>query len=354
MRLSRPTALTPGRLPHVEVVVPCYNYGSYLPGCIASIVQQPAVRVTVTIVDDASPDGSGDVAQRIAEAHPNVKLIRNETNLGMVGTFNRGLKQVDSDYVVLISADDRLAPGSLARAAALIEANPRVGLVYGRTQKFADQPKPRPPMPTVTWTTWSGDDWISLQLHRGWSNIASPEAMVRTDVQHEVGYYDPALRHTLDVEMWLRIAAVSDVGHINGVDQAYYRRHPASYSSQFSAIQDIEERWKAYDQFLNNWSRPAQAAELRAVVRRRLADEALFDLLIALEQGPVDDAAAERTLSFAAGIDPEVVRRDQWADVTAARDGRPARAPGAVPRRASRSLAQATRWHRWRKFRYLG
>lgn len=353
MKLTWPKAISDGRMPHVEVVVPCHNYGHYLPGCIDSIVNQPGVTTTVTIVDDTSTDDSAAVAERLAERYRQVRLIRNETNLGAWRTFNVGLRQADSDYVVLISADDLLAPGALGRATALMENNPTVGLVYGHAQKFASQPVLKRPMPTTSWTTWRGDRWIGMQLSRSWSNIASPEAVVRTRVHHEVGYYDPGLAHTADVEMWLRLAAVSDVGHINGVDQAYYRRQQVSHSARFSMYQDIDERWSAYSQFLTNWSDSDSSAKYRPIVRRRLSRSALFLLLQQLDHDDVDPET-EAVLELAARIDPDVVTTDLWSDVQArVQHKSPAGLAGSV-RTAARALAHRTRWHSWYRWRYFG
>lgn len=351
MKLSRPTALT--RRPRVEVVVPCYNYGAFLPACVASIVAQPHIEVKVTIVDDASPDGSGAVADRLASEDQRVRVLHNDVNLGMVGTFNRGISQVDSDYMLLISADDMVAPGALTRAAALMQRHPSVGLVYGHAQKFTEHPVTHRPFPAVTWSSWRGDDWIELQLRRAWSGISSPEAVVRTSAQHEAGLYDPGLPHTLDVEMWLRIAAVSDVGHINGVDQAYYRRADTSYSSKFGIYQDIEERWQAYDQFLSRWARTERAAELRPLVQQKLAQEALFGLLQDIEGGAGDAQAIEDVLALAERVDPDVSHTALWTDIAAHRGG-PERVAGGARRAAVRALARRSRWQRWRRARYFG
>jgi len=354
VRVSRPVRTALGRTPHVEVVIPCHNYGHFLAGCVESVIRQLGVRTSVTIVDDASTDDSADIGERLARTHREVRLIRNDTNLGAVRTFNVGLARADSDYVVLLSADDLLAPGSLARATALMEARPSVGLVFGHAQKFATHPVPHPARPAVTWTTWRGEEWIERQLRRAWNNISSPEAVVRTYVQHEAGYYDPGLPRTHDVEMWLRIAALADVGHINGVEQAYYRRHEASHSSQFSASQDAEERWRAYDQFLSRWTQAEPAVRLRSIAQRRLSDEVLFDLLRELDRGDVTEQTITGVLEVAARIDPDVVGRGQWADVQAGRSGTHRPSAAALTRTAGRELARLARWHRWRRFRYLG
>jgi len=337
----------------MEVVVPCYNYGEFLPGCVRSILDQPGLDLAVTIVDDASPDGSGEIADALAADDPRVSVLHNDPNLGMVATFNRGISQVDSDYMLLISADDLVAPGALTRAAALMESHPKVGLVYGHAQKFADEPRLHGAYPFVSWSVWSGREWILTQLGRAWSNISSPEAVVRTDVQHEVGLYDAGLPHTLDVEMWLRIADVSDVGHINGIDQAYYRRQPQSYSTRFNSYRDIEERWRAYDQFLTGWSQRDEAARLRARVRATLTAEALSSLVTELEAGVAPAAAhVAEVRAMVERIDPGAARTSLWTDVDAAVSG--AGEAAYRLRRLRRGAAQRVGWRRWHRARYFG
>ncbi|MGO4433768.1 glycosyltransferase family 2 protein, partial [Paenarthrobacter sp. RAF9] len=126
--------------PTVSVVVPCYNYGHYLPQAVGSALAQEGVDVEVIVVDDASTDGSAAVAWRLASSDPRISVVHHATNQGHIATYNDGLARAGGRYVTLLSADDLLAPGALARAAALMEANPRVGMVYGLPKDFTDQP----------------------------------------------------------------------------------------------------------------------------------------------------------------------------------------------------------------------
>ena len=52
---------------------------------------------------------------------------------------------------------------------------------------------------------------------------------MRGSVQRAVGGYSPELPHAGDLEMWLRIAAVSDIAYVRRVPQAFYRVHPLEY-----------------------------------------------------------------------------------------------------------------------------
>ena len=140
--------VAPTRTARVSVVVPCYNYAHYLPACLGSALDQPGVEVEAIVVDDASSDGSREVAEDLSAADPRVKLIRHPRNKGHIATYNDGLEAASGEYLVLLSADDLLAPGSLARAAALLEAHPAVGFVYGRAVEFSGDAPPETPGPS--------------------------------------------------------------------------------------------------------------------------------------------------------------------------------------------------------------
>ena len=66
----------------------------------------------------------------------------------------------------------------------------------------------------------------------GHTVVSSPEVVVRTRLQQQIGGYLPSLPHTADVEMWMRFAAHSGVAFIKGVDQAYYRIHGTQMTTE--------------------------------------------------------------------------------------------------------------------------
>src|SRR2546430_2944744 len=100
-------------MPTVSVVVPCYKYGHYVTDCVTSILTNTEVELDVLVIDDASPDDSWEVVRRLPELDPRIRVRRNERNLGLIGTANSGVMAATGEYVVLISADDALAPGWL-------------------------------------------------------------------------------------------------------------------------------------------------------------------------------------------------------------------------------------------------
>ena len=296
----------------VSVVIPCYNYGHYLRDAVRSVLEdQPGVDVRVLVIDDASPDGSVDVARAIAASDERVSVSEHAANRGHIATYNEGLLEwADGDYTVLLSADDQLAPGALRRAADLMEAHPGVGFVYGHPLHFMHgTPLPSARTSVKGWSVWPGSWWIERRFRDAHSCITSPEVVVRTSLQKRVGGYDQRLPHTGDIEMWMRLAAYADVGYIRGVDQAFYRVHGQNMNKSWTALVDMGQRRMAYEAVLERCGdRLPDAKQLSEIVRRRLAREALWSAARAYDRGRTEETPVDDLIAFAFDCWPDANR----------------------------------------------
>jgi hypothetical protein len=332
----------------VSVVIPCYNYGRYLPGAVASALEQPGVDVDVIIVDDASTDGSEDVALGLAAADPRVRAVIHETNMRHIATYNDGLSRAEGTYVVLLSADDLLAPGSLQRSTALMEAHPDVGLVYGYAPDFTDSP-PRPRDEVRNWSVWPGRAWLRRICRRGTNIIVNPEAMLRASTLTEVGGYDPKLPHSADMDLWMRAALVANVGRVNGPDQAYYRVHGANMhlTDYAGLLTDMKERSRTFDQFFASADGSVRGGEaMLASARRAIAYEA-----VRVARMTHDDAAGAAALAdFAVDCYPRIASTAIWIAYRSRAHG-----PLRDARRSAAAFQYDLRWrYRWRRTRRFG
>lgn len=229
----------------VDIVVPCYNYAHYLEECIATLTSQRDVDVRVLIIDDCSPDHTPEIGAALAAADARVSYVRNEQNLGLIGTANRGvIDWAEADYTLLISADDALAPGALARAAAMMDADESIGMTYGRARILGQDDKPVGVADAQTYPTriTRGGDFLKYNCEIG-NPAPSPCAITRTSLQKEIGGYSPTLKHTSDMEMWMRFALRASVGVI-GATQGYYRWHGGNMTAQHTAgvVSDLRHR----------------------------------------------------------------------------------------------------------------
>jgi len=335
----------------VSVVIPCYNYAAFVPAAIGSVLAQAGVSTDVIVVEDCSNDASAEVVAAIAADDARVQLVRHERNQGPVQTFNDGLALARGDFVVRLDADDLLTPGSLARAVAVAEAFPSVGLVYGHPLHFSGERHPNPRRTPSGWVVWPGRVWLEERCRTGINVITSPEVLMRRSVVDRVGGQRD-LAHTHDMEMWLRIASVSDIAYIEGADQAWHREHGNSLSQSLApGFGDLRDRHDAF-RTLFEWTEPhlADTARLRTMAYRALADESLRAVVHMYDRGKQNPELEARLLAFAAGAgvdgDP-LPHAAEAARLIARGPRRPA--PWQVVRAAGRRLRTETEFARWHR-----
>lgn len=304
--------------PSVSVIVPCYRYASVLEGCVESVLVQEGVDVRVLIVDDCSPDETETVGRTLAARDGRVELRRHTQNVGLIATANEGLEWAGGEFVVLLSADDLLTPGALARATQVMEDNPNVGFVYGRAPYWREgRPLPRTTRRWRGTTIWPGREWIELRCRSAHNCISSPEVVVRTSVQRAAGGYDAACTHASDLNMWLRIAARSDVAYVRGAPQAIYRVHADSMlRSANTVMRDLLERRKAWDSFFASCAHELERAdELRGLATQALARQALWRASRAVDRNLIrgDDALpVDELVAFALDVHPRARGLREW------------------------------------------
>ena len=103
--------------PLFSVVLPCYQVEEYLPEALDQILGQSCDDLELIVVDDASPDGCGDIARAAAERDPRVRVVTHERNLGLAAARNSGMDAARGYYLWMPDPDDRYDPDLLARVA---------------------------------------------------------------------------------------------------------------------------------------------------------------------------------------------------------------------------------------------
>lgn len=304
-----------GRKPKVSIIIPCFNYGHYLPDSVGSALAQDEIEPQVIIVDDASTDDSAQVAARYAQTDERVSVVQHQKNTGHVQAFNDGLKEATGEFIVRLDADDLLTTGSVARAVALFDAFPKVGLVYGHPRHFTKSVPPVARTAVRGWRVWAGADWVAYRCARGVNCITTPEAVIRASVMDSIGGLNTALHFSQDMEMWLRAASVSDVGRVDGTDQAFHRDHPASMSATDGSGQllDLQERATVFEVLFNGPGGSLDSADsLHQAARRALAAEALTAAYHAYDRGRTATVDVQSYVAFAMSTYPDVRSLPQW------------------------------------------
>ncbi|TMK39881.1 MAG: glycosyltransferase family 2 protein [Actinobacteria bacterium] len=122
--------------PGVAVVVPCFNDGPTLTEAVRSAQEQERLGELV-VVDDGSTDAP---TKRIFTEleHEGVRVVHRD-NGGLGAARMTGVRACQADYVFPLDADDRLAPGALARLAGALDGDPSLAVVWGDYQVFGER-----------------------------------------------------------------------------------------------------------------------------------------------------------------------------------------------------------------------
>jgi sugar O-acyltransferase (sialic acid O-acetyltransferase NeuD family) len=295
------------KLPRVDVIVPCYKYAHFLRDCVQSVLTQRDVEVRVLIIDDASPDNTVEVAQQLERSDRRVEFRRHIVNHGHIATFNEGIAWAGGDFMLLLSADDRLLPGALGRAAKVFADHPSVGLVHGQAIVGDDPDRNSQPVSQSTqYKVVEGAQFLRTACAGGLNLVQTPTVVVRTQLQKDLGGYRRDLLHTGDMEMWMRFAVHGDIAEL-AAHQAFYRLHGQNMSTKYVRFDDLKERRTAIDALVGAYADKIQEGDrLRAEMIVVLSREAFYMANEAFDSGDAIDC--RRGLDVALEINPDIAR----------------------------------------------
>ena len=112
----------------VSIILPSYNHANYLQTSLPAIFSQSLSPSEIIVIDDASDDNSHEVLSNYSNIHSNLKVLKNEKNLGPIQSVNRGIEMASGDYLAFCSADDYIRPNFLEIMIESLENNPNVAI----------------------------------------------------------------------------------------------------------------------------------------------------------------------------------------------------------------------------------
>ncbi|MCK0168489.1 glycosyltransferase [Jannaschia sp. S6380] len=104
--------------PHVTVVIAAWNAAATLDRAIDAALSQ-TVPVEIVVVDDASTDGTGDLAARRAAGDARLRVLRQPRNLGPSAARNRAIAESGAPWIAVLDSDDWMEPDRLARLSSI-------------------------------------------------------------------------------------------------------------------------------------------------------------------------------------------------------------------------------------------
>ena len=124
--------------PLVSVCMITYNHGPYIREAIEGVLRQKcSFAFELVIGEDGSGDNTREICSGYASAHPEIRLLPPEANMGMLPNFFRTIEACEGEYIAFCEGDDYWNDtGKLQRQAGFLGSNPRYGMVCTDYSKY--------------------------------------------------------------------------------------------------------------------------------------------------------------------------------------------------------------------------
>ena len=220
----------------VSIIVPVYNAFDVTVDCLRSVSIHSPPSVRVVVIDDASP--SGELVSVVPDEIKNDSrfvFIRNDRNLGFVGSCNRGMLFESDGDIILLNSDTVVTPRWVQKLIKAAYSRPRVGTVTPLTNNGTIASVPRflenNELPSGMKLNQfaeviekvSAREYVSVPTCVGFCTY------VRRSMLDAVGVFDPVFKRGYGEENDLSLRAAQR-GFDNIIDDATYVYHRGSMS----------------------------------------------------------------------------------------------------------------------------
>lgn len=193
----------------VSVLIPAFNRELYLEEAVRSVMNQTYRAVEILIINDASTDSTGAIADRLAQEDSRIRVIHHTENKLRSGALNTGLDEATGDFVSFLDSDDYYLADKLERQVVFLESHPDIDGVYGDYEATPERKNFPNPIKAIA-STDAVLEKIKLRANGsaaqpfGDGYIPSCSPLIRTSVFKTIRF-DTNLRNAEDLDMWLQI-----------------------------------------------------------------------------------------------------------------------------------------------------
>jgi glycosyltransferase involved in cell wall biosynthesis len=207
-------------LPKVSILIPTYNHAHFLDEAIQSALAQTFTDFELIIVDNCSTDNTDQVVAKFL-VDKRVSYVKNETNLGLVGNWNKCLELANGEYIKFLCSDDKFHPQLLEKFVPIMEQYPSVSMVTSNKAYFGS-------IDEVVYLPYnhlvSGKELIYQTLLIT-DFIGDPTCVMIRKSNLKLGGFRTDMLWIVDWEMWIRHLLVGDCYVVPDI-LLYTRKHP--------------------------------------------------------------------------------------------------------------------------------
>ncbi len=229
------------RNPRTTIVVTAYKLDQYLDDCLMSVARQSDDSWECIVVDDASPDRCGAIAETWANRDPRFRVIHNATNQYLAEARNIGIRQAQGRYILPLDADDMLAPRAVEILANALDQRVYKGpgnrwlaqhVAYGKVFFVKEDGTPEMYRPNDPGHSgWPMPFKWEHQLHPEGRNLLPYASMFMKEAWRLTGGYRRRCRTAEDADFWARLSSYGFRPRlVTDADTLIYRNREGSMS----------------------------------------------------------------------------------------------------------------------------
>lgn len=265
----------------VSVCVPHFRQEQYLKAAVKSALSQASAldEVEVVVCDNASGGGTPQVLDELEALGPEVKVLRNSYNIGMVANFNRTIMGSSGEVVCLLSADDELLPGAVTKVCDEFRADDSLALAYG-SMRVSENGAPPMAWPPEFGPTQKFEPPAFAKFNLGKPETPLLSAFFKRTAFETVGGFKGEAGPVTDWLLWTELGLVGAVLRIHE-PLGLYRVHG---SNETLSAKD-SYRWILYHYLAESYSRglgcvtTQEEADRQASYARKSSLGTVFDSL---------------------------------------------------------------------------
>jgi len=197
-------------MPKISVITITYNRAKFLPEAIESVQAQTFSDWELLIIDDCSTDNTKEVAEKYIAEDARIKYFRNDENMKISKSRNRGLELAQGKYVAMLDSDDAWCdPEKLEKQYNFFENNPEYALIGGGVIVVDENGKEM-----KRYLDPNGNkDLKKMMLVK--NPFAQSSIMYPRQLVIDLGGYDIDLSGIEDYDLWMRIGKKHKVANLH-------------------------------------------------------------------------------------------------------------------------------------------
>ena len=226
--------------PLVSIITPSFNQVSFLEQTLLSVLEQDYPNIEYWVIDGGSSDNSLEI---IKKYEPRLAGWVSEKDRGQADGVNKGFAKATGEIIGWLNSDDLYYPGAIASAVEAFRQHPDASFVFSDVESIDEHGNA---FNLMRYGDWKLADLMTFKI------IGQPGVFIRREVMEQAGYLDLNYNYLLDVQLWLRMAAIAEPQHIPDKVWAAARMHSdaknIAHAEEFGVEAFQIARWLGEDQ----------------------------------------------------------------------------------------------------------